>query len=414
MTEENLKERIIIVCPNKNCGQKLGIPKTTNVLRVTCPKCKTSFVYPAQATRKNRTLWLLNRVKQHPFFLGLIVTLWFFLVVNRYSRGTLTLNNSFFATLACIALWFFGTLIMDELKKEEWYYQKWFVVMMLFVFAPIGITLLWAGSRFRRPMKIGLTIAFGFWFVVSVLTRTPQRVYYSSEDVIAELISSHRGNVFLESASRDTKITLRNEILSSKISPVTTTLTKPQIKKKWDESIVLVESLDKNGNMLGQGSGFVISRNGAIATNYHVVESAHSVSIKFINGKSYQEVSLIVGEDSQDIAILHIKGDDERFSPVILGNSDDLQVGEDVIAIGNPYGLENTVSPGIISSIREIDSFKLLQITNPISPGSSGGALFNMKGEVIGITTIASQEGAQNLNFAIPINSLKSLIEKIK
>lgn len=412
MTEKNLEERVIIVCPN--CGQKLAIPKTINTLRVTCPKCGTSFVYPAQATRKKRTSWLFNRVKHHPIFLSLIVTLWFFLTVNRYSRGTLSLNNSFFATVACIALWFFGTWIMDKLKEEgtKWYYQKWFVVMMLFVFAPIGITLLWAGSRFRRPMKIGLTLAFGLWFVVGVLTRTPERFYYSPKDEIAKLISSHRGNIFLKSVSRHAKISFQNEILSREVSPVTTTFTIPQIAKKWGESIVLVKSMDKNGNELSQGSGFVISRNGAVVTNYHVVELAHNVSIGFINGKSYKEVFLITAKPSQDIAILHIEGGDERFSPVILGNSDDLQVGERVLAIGNPYGWENTLSDGLISGIREIDNFKLLQITVPISPGSSGGALFNTKGEVIGITTIGSQWGAQNLNFAIPINSLKSLIRE--
>lgn len=414
MTEKNPKERIIIVCPNKDCGQKLGIPKTTRTLRVTCPKCGASFVYPAEAAYKRRISWLLNGVKRHPVFLGLIVTLWFLLVVNRYSSGTLTLNNGFFTTVACIALWFFRTWIMDKLKEErtKWYYQKWLVVLMLFVFTPIGITLLWAGSRFRRPTKIGLTIAFGLWFVVGVLTRTPERFYYSPKDEIAKLIGSHRGNIFLKSASRYAKTSFREEILSRKISPITTSFTIPQIAKKWGESIVLVRSMDKKGNVLSQGSGFVISRNGAIVTNYHVVELAYNLLIEFINGESYEEPFLIAGYASQDIAILHVEGEDEQFFPVILGNSDDLQVGERVLAIGNPYGWKNTLSDGLISGMRETDGFKLLQITAPISGGSSGGALFNMKGEVIGITTIGSQWEAQNLNFAIPINSLKSLIRE--
>lgn len=413
MTEDNLKERIIIVCPNKHCGQKLGIPKTTSTLRVTCPKCGTSFTYPAQAAREKKASWSLNRVKYHPIFFGLIVTLWFLLVVNRYSMGTLTLKNGFFATVACIALWFLGTWIIDMLKEEgtKWYYQKWFIVLMLFVFAPIGITLLWAGSIFKRPTKIGLTIAFGLWFVGGVLTQTPDRFYYSPKDEIAKLISSHSGNIFLKSASPYAKINFRNDILSRKISSGNMTFTIPQIAKKWGESIVLVRSMDKNGNELSQGSGFVVSSDGAIVTNYHVVELAYNVSIEFSDGKSYQEVFLIAGYSSQDIAILDIEGEDERFFPVILGNSDDLQVGERVLAIGNPYGWENTLSDGLISGMREIDGFKLLQITTPISPGSSGGALFNMKGEVIGVTTIGSQWGAQNLNFAIPINSLKSLID---
>jgi len=163
--------------------------------------------------------------------------------------------------------------------------------------------------------------------------------------------------------------------------------------------------------MLGQGSGFVISENGAIATNYHVVESAYNVLIQFINGKSFKEVSMIASYPSYDIAILNIE-EDELFLPVILGNSDNIQVGEQILAIGNPYGWENTISDGLISGIREIADFKLLQITAPVSPGSSGGALFNMKGEVIGITSIGSQWDAQNLNFAIPINLLIFLIRE--
>jgi S1-C subfamily serine protease len=188
-------------------------------------------------------------------------------------------------------------------------------------------------------------------------------------------------------------------------------LTVPQIVKKWNESILLVKSIDKNGNILGQGSGFVISENGVIATNYHVVKSSHSVLIQFVNGKSYQEVSLIAGYPSNDLAILYIEKDDS-FLPVILGDSDNLQTGEQILAIGNPYGFENTISDGLISGIRKIGDFKLLQITAPVSPGSSGGALFNMKGEVIGITSIGSQWDAQNLNFAIPTNILKFLVRE--
>lgn len=412
MTEENLEGRAVIVCPNEHCGQKLAIPKTTGTLRVTCPKCSLSFVYPLQATPKKRTSWLLNRVKHYPISFALIVTLWLLLVANRYLRGTLTLSNSVFVTIGCVCLWLFGTWIMDKLKEErtKWYYRKWFVVLMLFVFAPIGITLLWAGSRFKRPMKIGLTIAFGSWFLGGILTQSPERFYYSPEDEIAKLITRRRGDIFLEYASRNAKMSLRKEISMKKASAVAATSTIPQIAKKWGESVVLVKSMDRDGNELSQGSGFVVSRNGAIVTNYHVVELAYDVSIEFVGGESYYEVFLIAAYPSQDIAILHIGGENEPFSPVVLGNSDDLQVGEDVLAIGNPYGWQNTVSGGLISGIREIDGLELLQITAPISPGSSGGALFNMKGEVAGITIIGSQWGAQNLNFAIPVNSLKSLI----
>jgi len=413
MLENINTEKIIIKCPK--CGQKLKIPKTTSILRVTCPNpnCGLSFRYPKQNKNKQIIIWFHNKVKQHPIFLGLIITFWFLSIVNRYLIRTLTLKNGLLLTAFFIALWFFGAWIIDKLKDKgtKWYYKKWFVIIMLFLFTPIGIALLWSGSNFKKSTKIVFTIVFGLWFVVTALTRRPGGLYYSPKDEISKLLSTHKENIFLETVSRYNKTNLINDILQNQ-SSATKTLTIPQIVKKYGESIVLIRSLDKKGNELGQGSGFVISSEGAIVTNYHVVEFAYNVSLEFINGKSYQEISLIACYPDMDIVILYIEDEEELFSPVILGNSDDLQIGERILAIGNPYGWENTLSDGLISGIREIDSFNLLQITAPISPGSSGGALLNMKGEAIGITTIASLWGAQNLNFAIPINTLKYLIKE--
>jgi S1-C subfamily serine protease len=337
------------------------------------------------------------------------ITLCFLLFANRYLVDVLTLNYILLLTGICLVFWFIGTWVMDKFKEKDtkWYYQRWFVFLVLLIFAPLGITLLWAGSKFRIPWKVIFTILFGSWFVYSVLTQSP--FYYSPKDKIVELFSTQKADIFLKQASQSVRNNFRDDFLSKKYSTLALDLTVPQIVKKWNESILLVKSIDKNGNVLGQGSGFVINENGIIATNYHVVKSSHSVLIQFVNGKSYQEVSLIAGYPSNDLAILYIE-EDESFLPVILGDSDNLQIGEQILAIGNPYGFENTISDGLISGIREIADFKLLQITAPVSPGSSGGALFNMKGEVIGITSIGSQWDAQNLNFAIPINLLKFLV----
>lgn len=260
MPKGNLKERIIIVCPNPDCGQKLGIPKTIRTLQVTCPKCGTSFRYPAQGARKEKVQWLRNKVKSHPIFFGLIITLWILLISNKYSSGMLTLNNAFFVTVGCFILWLFGTWIMEMLKEErtKWYYKKWFVVLMLFLFTPIGITLLWAGSRFRKHARIGLTIAFGLWFIVGMLTQAPDRVYYSPKDELSKLISAHKGNIFLKSASCYTKTSFRNEILSRGYFPTTIKYTIPQIAKRWGKSVVLINAMDKKGNKISQGSGFTI------------------------------------------------------------------------------------------------------------------------------------------------------------
>jgi hypothetical protein len=114
-------------------------------------------------------------------------------------------------------------------------------------------------------------------------------------------------------------------------------------------------------------------------------------------------------DKTRDVAVIKAHGDDFRTLP--LGNSDQVQVGEELVAIGNPLFLESTVSNGIVSGIRTVedDTNKFLQITTPISPGSSGGPLFNMVGDVIGITTLYLK-GGENLNFAIPINDVKPLL----
>jgi S1-C subfamily serine protease len=114
-------------------------------------------------------------------------------------------------------------------------------------------------------------------------------------------------------------------------------------------------------------------------------------------------------DKSRDVAIIKAHGVD--FRTLTLGDSDRLQVGEEVVAIGNPLSLESTVSNGIVSAIRTVDEGKFVQITAPISPGSSGGPLFNMSGEVVGITT-SHLVGGQNLNFAIPINDENSCSER--
>jgi|GEM_PF-1138398 len=413
MPEEGPKEKIIIDCPNKDCRQKLGIPKTTDTLRVNCPRCGTSFLYPTPKIYKKKTF---NRIKNHPIFFGLIITLCFLLVASRYLIGVLDLNSIFLIIGICFVLWFIGTWVMDRFKETDtrWYYQKWFVFLILLIFPPLGITLLWAGSKFKKPWKVILTLLFGSWFVFNVLSYQPGEFFYSPREEMVRLFSTQKEGIYLRPASHSVKDNLREVILSNKISSLTTPLTIPQIFDKWNESIVVIISRDKKDNILGQGSGFVISRDGAIATNYHVVKSAYNVLIRFVSGKSYQKVSLIAGYPSYDIAILHIEEieEDESFLSVFLGDSDNMQVGEQILAIGSPYGWENTISDGLISGKREIGDFELLQITAPVSPGSSGGALFNMKGEVIGIITIGSQWGAQNLNFAIPINNLKLLVKE--
>ncbi len=166
---------------------------------------------------------------------------------------------------------------------------------------------------------------------------------------------------------------------------------------------------NKDGQAVAQGSGFLISKDGRIVTNYHVIENGSSAVVKLPDGAFFVVDGVLAFDKARDVAIIQAHG--QNFKTLILGNSDRVQVGEEVVAIGNPLSLESTVSNGIVSGIRAVEGKggKFLQITTPISPGSSGGPLFNMAGEVVGITTLYL-EGGENLNFAIPINDVKRLL----
>ena len=186
--------------------------------------------------------------------------------------------------------------------------------------------------------------------------------------------------------------------------------TPQQIAKKAFGSTVLLVMEDANGQPISLGSGFFV-RNGQIATNLHVVEGAARGYAKLVGQKTKYDIEGITAIDPQrDLVILKVSASDPQA--LSLGDSDAVQVGESVYAVGNPKGLEGTFSQGIISSIREVGMDKLLQITAPISPGSSGGPVLNKVGKVIGVS-VATFRGGQNLNFAIPSNYLKALVAQV-
>jgi S1-C subfamily serine protease len=183
----------------------------------------------------------------------------------------------------------------------------------------------------------------------------------------------------------------------------------PTISRKANGAVVSIIMLDKEEHPVAQGSGFLISTDGHVVTNYHVIREGVSAIVKLPNGASFHVDGVLASDKNRDVAIIKAHGVD--FRTLSLGDSGRLQVGEEVVAIGNPLSLESTVSNGIVSAFRtdENEGGKFVQITAPISPGSSGGPLFNMAGEVVGITT-SHIKGGENLNFAIPINALKPML----
>lgn len=180
-----------------------------------------------------------------------------------------------------------------------------------------------------------------------------------------------------------------------------------EIARAQSQAIVVIEALDERGTVTGQGSGFIVTPSGAVVTNLHVVHGAASVRVKLPSGDVYKTADLVDVDDQKDIAILKLKG--FKLPTVTLGDSDKAETGDAIIVISSPEGLTNSLSTGVISGVRRLDTHRVFQITAPISQGSSGGALFDANGELIGIVTYVFKSG-QNINFAVPINYARGMI----
>ncbi len=169
-----------------------------------------------------------------------------------------------------------------------------------------------------------------------------------------------------------------------------------------------------------QGSGFVLDKQGHILTNYHVIANAQKIEVQTSDKRRYQ-ARLIGGDRLHDLALLQI--DAPNLQPAVLATSRDLQVGQQVYAIGNPFGLSGTMTTGIISAIRSVRGPESAPIENAIqtdaaiNPGNSGGPLLNSHGEVIGINTMIAQNGAEQnagIGFAIPIDTAKAVLQDLQ
>jgi Trypsin-like peptidase domain len=179
-------------------------------------------------------------------------------------------------------------------------------------------------------------------------------------------------------------------------------LSVPQIAALARATVVVVRTQDS------LGTGFVVAR-GVIATNLHVIAGARQILIDRPQ-KDGSSVRFIVGLDPAHDLVLLFVGDVMDVEPLKLGNDALVRSGDPVVAVGTPQGLELSASTGIVSSVRNVeDDLTLLQITAPISPGSSGGPVFDDRGQVIGVTTMSSSDG-QNLNFAIPARYIAALL----
>ena len=210
-----------------------------------------------------------------------------------------------------------------------------------------------------------------------------------------------------------------------------TDLTVGQVAKDATKSVVEVDATTSggsqsfpfgdNGGSAAEGTGFVYDTKGDIVTNQHVISGASTVKVKFSDGSTY--TASVVGSDSAtDIAVLHVNAPSSKLDPLTLADSSKVAVGDGVVAIGNPFGLDGTVTSGIVSAVgREISSPDdtpiegAIQTDAAINHGNSGGPLLDLRGEVIGITSQIQSEGGGNdgVGFAVPSNTVKSIASQL-
>ncbi len=193
----------------------------------------------------------------------------------------------------------------------------------------------------------------------------------------------------------------------SKPEPVV--LEPKQILNRESPAIVTVTQVDQSGKAVAFGSGFIVRSNGIVVTNFHVISGAYDAQIKLKNGEIYENALVLDYDVRHDVVLLKIRAVD--LPTVTLGDSSTVETGDRAYAIGCPEGYDYTISDGLISAHRVIEGTEQFQISVPISHGSSGGPLYNVYGQVIGITSAGIMEGAQNINFAVPLKYATVLMD---
>ncbi len=262
---------------------------------------------------------------------------------------------------------------------------------------------------------LGSLLGAGTMLLMQKLFTPSEPVVPTEEDtVVSQILQGKREQVALDTIVIDTNRAMTPaEVYAANVNSTVGITTTQTTTNFWGYQTTSAAS----------GSGFIISNDGYILTNFHVIEGSDSISVSLFNGESYT-AALVGYDESNDIAVLKVNAQD--LVPVVLGDSDNLNVGDTVIAIGNPLGeLTFSLTSGSVSAKdRDVTfdrslSMELIQTDCAINSGNSGGALFNLYGEVIGVTNAkysgssASSATIDNIGFAIPINSIRDIVESI-
>jgi serine protease Do len=195
----------------------------------------------------------------------------------------------------------------------------------------------------------------------------------------------------------------------SAAEPVAKDQSVEQLAAKAKPSVVVITVKGRDGRRQGLGTGFVVSADGLIATNLHVIGEGRPISVETADGKRHDVVAVHASDRKQDLAVVRI--DAKGLKPLELGDSAALKDGQPVVALGNPHGLKRSVVAGVVSAVREIDGRRLIQLAMPVEPGNSGGPVLDAHGRVVGLVTIKSLE-KENIGFAVTVNALKPLLRK--
>jgi hypothetical protein len=186
------------------------------------------------------------------------------------------------------------------------------------------------------------------------------------------------------------------------------TVTPREIAANAHAALLMIRALDANGDTLGLGTGFLVSADGRFVTNYHVIQQAAQLRVKLLDGAGYRYVALIAADPASDLALMQIPGA-SRLPAMRVGSDAQMEVGDRVFVMGNPLGMGGTFTDGMVSGKRPLEGVSMLQISAPISSGSSGGPVMNERGEVIGVATMMVM-GGQNLNMAVPVRYLAPML----
>ncbi|MFO0868939.1 MAG: tetratricopeptide repeat protein [Pirellulales bacterium] len=183
-----------------------------------------------------------------------------------------------------------------------------------------------------------------------------------------------------------------------------------QVAREARSAIAVITFQGREGQQQGLGTGFVVSEDGLIATNLHVLGEARPLTVRLADGSRHEVVEIHASDRHLDLAVIRVRRPPQKLRPLQLGDSDQLRDGMPIVVLGNPQGLQHSVVSGsIVSGTREVEGRKMIQLAIAIEPGNSGGPVLDMEGRVLGIVTLKSLV-TKNLGFALEVNALKSLL----